>query len=262
MEAERAVQLHDLNWLRSHSYERWTARLLPFYESFGVKPADVLPPLPVRLWNQWVFHPVWSFAWSDQEELNYLTEAEKDLTALRLLPQQRSWFQLDQQLSRNHSDYHRPTAGWRFYNRLPLEDVEIMSGPRQHRTAITVERPSGYPYGDFSRALFWTFQNMTLWEMVRTAVAIKRYELRQGKPPSSLAALVPDFLDEIPLDLMDGQPLRYRLNPDGSFTLYSVGRDGRDDGGNALPESSSTKSRNDSPWTGRDWVWPHGINAN
>ena len=35
---------------------------------------------------------------------------------------------------------------------------------------------------------------------------------------------------------MDGQPLRYRLNADGSFVLYSVGEDAR---GDARPRAVS-----------------------
>ena len=31
---------------------------------------------------------------------------------------------------------------------------------------------------------------------------------------------------------MDGQPLRYRRNADGTFLLYSIGENGKDDGGN------------------------------
>jgi hypothetical protein len=52
----------------------------------------------------------------------------------------------------------------------------------------------------------------------------------------------------VPRDLMDGQPLRYRLNRDGSFVLYSVGADMRDDGGDPVPETPQGDSY--------DWVWP------
>jgi len=65
------------------------------------------------------------------------------------------------------------------------------------------------------------FQDLTLREMVIAVIAIKRYELREGKPPSSLAALVPEFLDATACDLMDGSHCVNKLNPDGSFkTLF------------------------------------------
>jgi hypothetical protein len=62
------------------------------------------------------------------------------------------------------------------------------------------------------------------------AVAAERYRLRHGTWPASLAALVPEFLRQVPADPYDGQPLRYRRLPDGVL-IYSVSTDGQDDGG-------------------------------
>ncbi len=64
-----------------------------------------------------------------------------------------------------------------------------------------------------------------------TAIALERYHGKNGAYPRSLAALAPDFLKVVPVDFMDGQPLRYRLTNDGVFVLYSVGLDCVDDGG-------------------------------
>ncbi len=98
------------------------------------------------------------------------------------------------------------------------------------------------------------------WETSRriatTAIALHRHRLRHGKFPESLRALVPEFLAEVPNDFMDGQPLRYRLQPDGQFLLWSVGEDLRDDGGdpNRPPPPATWDASN---WLkGRDWVWP------
>ena len=52
------------------------------------------------------------------------------------------------------------------------------------------------------------------------------------------------------------QPLRYRLNPDGTFALYSVGENLRDDGGDSVSESANDNRQAPSPWNGKDWVWP------
>ena len=46
--------------------------------------------------------------------------------------------------------------------------------------------------------------------------------------------------------------LRYRLKPDGTFLLYSVGEDARDDGGDPTPPSAGKFDL----WEGRDAVWP------
>ena len=91
-------------------------------------------------------------------------------------------------------------------------------------------------------------------EMTVTAIALKRYSLRHGKPAPTLAALVPEFLPQTPKDLIDGQPLRYRPRADGGFLLYSVNEDGKDDGGD--PRPTSPVSQNYSLGNGRDMVWP------
>lgn len=90
--------------------------------------------------------------------------------------------------------------------------------------------------------------------IVITAIALKRYELRHGKFPEKLSELTPDLLPAVPLDPVDGKPLRYRRNADGSFLLYSVGVDGKDDGGDAT--ASVSGSWNWMSDHARDWVWP------
>jgi hypothetical protein len=54
---------------------------------------------------------------------------------------------------------------------------------------------------------------------------------------------------------MNGQTLHYRLTPDGAFVLYSVGTDGRDDGGDPNP-AATVRSELHRLWSGRDVVWP------
>lgn len=91
--------------------------------------------------------------------------------------------------------------------------------------------------------------------VVVTAIALKRYQLKYGKYPADLNALVPEFLSTILLDPVDGKPLRYRPNADGTFILYSIGLNGIDDGGNP---GSATIGRA-FPWLDShalDWVWP------
>jgi hypothetical protein len=77
--------------------------------------------------------------------------------------------------------------------------------------------------------------------------ALERHRLANGGYPKALADLVPRFLPTVPLDPMDGQPLRYRLNADGSFTLYGVGPNHADDGG-IMAAKTATQDL--------DWVWP------
>jgi hypothetical protein len=89
--------------------------------------------------------------------------------------------------------------------------------------------------------------------LVVTVLALERYRLRHGAYPPALSALVPELLRETPRDLMDGQPLRYRRKDDGTFLLYSIGEDGKDDGGDPTAAKSGYTAFF---WNGRDCVWP------
>ncbi|MBL9139380.1 MAG: hypothetical protein JNK85_26155 [Verrucomicrobiales bacterium] len=84
-----------------------------------------------------------------------------------------------------------------------------------------------------------------------TACALERHRLKHGVFPEQLAALVPDFLPTIPVDPMNRQPLHYQRTDDGWFKLWSVGLNGRDDGG--------TMKRGEENNTHGDWVWPTPI---
>ena len=58
--------------------------------------------------------------------------------------------------------------------------------------------------------------------------ALKCYKLDHGDLPESLDELVPDYIDEIPIDDFDGKPLRYSKE---KKIIYSVGPDMEDSGG-------------------------------
>ncbi|HEU5125918.1 MAG TPA: hypothetical protein VFW05_17840 [Verrucomicrobiae bacterium] len=91
-----------------------------------------------------------------------------------------------------------------------------------------------------------------------TAIALKRFKLKHNQLPTHLDELAPDFLKAIPRDPVDGQPLRYHMNNDHSFTLYSIGENGIDDGGSA---TNAEASKSFSWQRGVDWVWPQPATA-
>ncbi|MBL9194209.1 MAG: hypothetical protein JNJ82_17785 [Opitutaceae bacterium] len=84
--------------------------------------------------------------------------------------------------------------------------------------------------------------------LAATACALERHRLAHAEYPESLAALVPTFLRSVPRDVVTGEPLHYRRNADGTFTLYSVGLDGDDDGGVRPADPKVTDGDG-------DWVW-------
>jgi hypothetical protein len=75
-----------------------------------------------------------------------------------------------------------------------------------------------------------------------TALALRAFLADHGQYPESLKALVPTYLKEVPLDPFGFRPLRYR--PYGAtYELYSVGPDGKDDGGRAVANSGGYRVR-------------------
>jgi hypothetical protein len=98
------------------------------------------------------------------------------------------------------------------------------------------------------------FRAETQRSLCLTVLALRRDELEHAQLPADLAALDPDLLDPVPVDFMNGQSLRYRVEVDGAWRLYSVGLDGKDDGGEALPARAWDRYR--SIWDGSDAIWP------
>jgi hypothetical protein len=108
----------------------------------------------------------------------------------------------------------------------------------------------------FVRYLQKLAQAETARRLCVTAIALKRYHLQHSAYPATLDDLVPAILPAVPVDFMDGKPLRYKLRPDGDFLLYSVGEDGQDNGGDPTPASQSISSTSFNWLTSRDIVWP------
>ena len=171
----------------------------------------------------------WKIAWADQDELRALQRYQLLLDRTRSAIARHDWSAyglLEKDFPPTHNYYDR----CRF----------LLSDP----FTPDVERGNGS---------LRAFEFETQREMTVAAIAIKRYQLRTGKLPSDLAELLPEYLQQIPHDWMNGKPLRYHSNLDGTFTLYSVGLDGHDDGGDPTPIRGT---RAYSIWEERDAVWP------
>jgi hypothetical protein len=67
---------------------------------------------------------------------------------------------------------------------------------------------------------------------LRLKIALARYQLEHGALPADLSALVPTYLDALPLDPYDRKPLRY--DP-GRGAVWSIGKNLTDDGGGTDP---------------------------
>jgi len=69
----------------------------------------------------------------------------------------------------------------------------------------------------------------------RTALRIESYRNAEGQLPESLGALGADRLEGISPDPFSGDPVKYRKAEKG-YLVYSVGLDGRDNGGHVDPD--------------------------
>jgi hypothetical protein len=87
-------------------------------------------------------------------------------------------------------------------------------------------------------------------DLARVACALERFKLAHGNYPVTLDVLSPQFLEKIPHDIINGQPLHYRPTEGGKFVVYSVGWDEKDDGGKIILDKNGRVDRDHG-----DWVW-------
>lgn len=177
-------------------------------------------------WMMYLRIFLWHMAWSWHDELHNLRLWQTWIEGARSAVQKESWSSAKSLL--NHQDvlHH-------FYDRCRF--IFSTGSPSVGQSVLSVSR-------------FETQREMTV-----AAIALKRYQLRHHKLPSDLAILLPEFLSKLPHDYINGEPLHYHLDGNGSFALYSVGEDGRDDGGNPNPLPGKTFKN---IWDGQDIVWP------
>jgi hypothetical protein len=83
-----------------------------------------------------------------------------------------------------------------------------------------------------------------MWSLMRASIALARYELDNGKPPSTLDELVPRYLPRVPEDPFSGGPLR-----SSGGKVWSFGGDGDDDGGRPIVDEDKDDDDGDVVWT-------------
>lgn len=195
-----------------------TVRLLPG----GEKCADFV--------KEQMYCRLWRFAWLDQDELQYLHFMEALLDIAHRAESEKSLAAIEPSLD----GLVEPATHTSFYNNLRYPQVSS--------------------FGALATSLKRSMKAETERSLVLTAIALKRHSLRSAQPPATLQPLVPDVLAAIPTDYMDGQSIKYRLEPDGTSVLYSVGEDYKDGGGDTSLQAGRTSTRN--IWYRKDVVWP------
>ena len=173
---------------------------------------------------------IWRFAWLDQEELHYLRQTHRLLEIARTATIEKSLAAI----KAAKAQFEQTSLSKGFYDRLRY--------------------PTMFEGTTLSTFVDKAMRAETERSMVICAIALKRHFVRHGAWPTSLNALVPEFLSAVPVDYMDGHPMRYHLGPNGAFTLYSVGEDLIDDHGDSNFMTAKKSSKN--LWDRKDFIWP------
>lgn len=181
-----------------------------------------------------IVEPYWRMH-MDSDELLALRHCQRALAAVRRLRNAETWPVVQSELTSSQAELTRVLSHPFERFRFKLSSRII---PNITRASTTVVR------------------HETLRRLTVVALALERHRFHQGRYPTDLKALIPDFLTAVPRDLMTTNVLSYRLNADGDFTLYSVGEDGRDDGGDPQPVGVANRFE---LWNGRDAVWPKSL---
>jgi len=186
---------------------------------------------PKDYFDAYIGMPFWA-ANADGDEMFFLRHHQANLDSIRKLHASVPWSEI--------------TAG--FNSQYAAMNQAFSSPMARYRYLF-----SAIAIPNFLKAANSCVRSETQRRMTVTAIALERYRRQSGVYPPNLEVLVPQLLSAVPIDLMSAKPLCYRLNSDGTFTLYSVGEDGREDGGD--PTSSDAR-KNFDLWSGQDAVWP------
>ncbi len=91
----------------------------------------------------------------------------------------------------------------------------------------------------------WIFRrNETNHALLMVAFALRAFRAERGRYPQTLTELAPGYLKKAPADpfALDG-PLRYKRVGE-NYLLYSIGPDGKDDGGKPIDDPKRASRRN------------------
>jgi hypothetical protein len=181
-----------------------------------------------RLAEDYVLLPLYKLTSMDEDELFRLKVMQGYIETARAVRAHRPWSEAKQ----------AQDVGVAEINRISTSPVSA----RYWLSMISIP--------NFTRANQSGVRSDTEWQMTIAVIALKRFHLGHGKYPPNLEALTPEFLSAVPYDCFSGKALCYQRKSDDSFLLYSVGEDGKDDGGDATAVGKFGM------WEGRDAAWP------
>jgi len=146
---------------------------------------------------------------------------------LRLAP--KGWFfQNELGILKFHQEYSLATVDENaqrvYYQRIADSERALTNSTRPYNVLVHMLVPA------VSSALSRSARGQTTVAQASIACALERYHRVHKQYPGKLEELSSRLMTEIPHDVIDGNPMRYRRESDRAYVLYAVGWNGTDDG--------------------------------
>jgi hypothetical protein len=111
------------------------------------------------------------------------------------------------------------------------EVLEALQRPWPQRIDAVPRALSQVERVDYTQSILRAAARLAVIRSARAAAAIERYARAHAtQVPPALRALIPEYLDVVPIDPFSGEPLHYAQRGAG-YAVYSVGVNRKDDGG-------------------------------
>jgi hypothetical protein len=189
----------------------------------------------------------------ESKELEESSGTNKIVTlSFRLMPSA-FFYQTELAFAQMHQQFILPLVD--LTNRVVAPATLLQAGAavqvqKKHYSPYKIQAQMVFPAIAASVKKFAMIQSQV--DLAQVACALERYWLAHGEYPGTLDALAPQFIAQLPHDIINGQPLHYRLTDGGKFILYSVGWNETDDGGKVVLTKSGSVDREKG-----DWVWQY-----
>jgi hypothetical protein len=113
------------------------------------------------------------------------------------------------------------TKGWNTSSASSLDqEVTVLAKNPIQRVIFLLNKSNSLGCSD---SIQKTAECQTQVDQTLIACALERYRLAHGAYPTSLDAVVPQYLAKLPNSPITGKPMNYSLKPDGTFLLWSPG---------------------------------------
>lgn len=141
-------------------------------------------------------------------------------------------WQLDTVRLIRHSDGARRAGMTGSWSTVAAYDEFANPDDEQNPLQVMAHYPSNMFGSSRNRSTALIYRNLVMRRMAAIALTIRLFEIDHGHRPTTLAELVPKYLDAIPIDPFDKDAGPIRYLPDASPPLlYSVNTNQRDEGG-------------------------------